>query len=171
MNSGNEIAISNYEVINMFNFIYSFKQGIKNLINWFSIIWSDRDWDHHFFYKILHQKLYNMENFFNSNNACGANSKKDAQNIKVARLLCKRIIDNDYLSNAQVPYDKKYDSNNFMTIEPCKDGSGLSYCKFTEDEKEMKLYRRCSDHSDYMEKQDKDYLFKWIKKYIDGWWN
>jgi hypothetical protein len=112
-----------------------------------------------------------MEKYFFSDESYSADSKRTAKQIKIARLLCERIIYRDHLNNAMIPYSKKYDSEKFMKIVPCNDGSGMSYCKFTEDKKEMKLYRRCSKHSDYMEKQDKNYLFKWIRKYIDGWWS
>ena len=31
----------------------NFKQGIRNLINYFPIIWKDRDWDYHYTLDIL----------------------------------------------------------------------------------------------------------------------
>jgi len=112
-----------------------------------------------------------MEKYFFSDKPYSADFKRTAKQIMIARLLCERIIYRDHLGNAMIPYNKKYNSEKFMKIVPCNDNSGMSYCKFTEDEKEMKLYRRCSDHCNYMEKQDKDYLFKWVRKYIDGWWD
>lgn len=34
-----------------------FIKGIKNLIRWFSTIWKDRDWDDHYIWELLSQKL------------------------------------------------------------------------------------------------------------------
>ena len=34
-----------------------FKQGIKNLIYWFPIIWKDRNWDSHYIFDIMKHKL------------------------------------------------------------------------------------------------------------------
>jgi hypothetical protein len=34
-----------------------------------------------------------------------------------------------------------------------------------------KDFTKASNHSDYMEQQDLDYLFRLIRKYIQGWWD
>lgn len=31
-------------------------------------------------------------------------------------------------------------------------------------------FMKCCKHSDYMENQDREMLFKWLNKHIDGWW-
>jgi hypothetical protein len=149
---------------------YSFIQGIKNLINWFYIIYFDRDWDYCFLYKILHHKLKSMENFHYSNNTFAVNSERTAKQIKIARILCERLIDGDYLENAMIPYDNKYDSGVILGSKPVEGKPGWSQLVFSEDKKQNELYRHCSKHSDYMENQDKNYLFEWMKKHIDGWW-
>jgi hypothetical protein len=33
------------------------KYGVKNLYNWFWIIWKDRDWDHYYIFQVLKFKL------------------------------------------------------------------------------------------------------------------
>jgi hypothetical protein len=33
------------------------KQGVKNLIYWFPIIWKDRNWDSHYIFEIMKHKL------------------------------------------------------------------------------------------------------------------
>ena len=37
--------------------IKSFIISIKNLIKWFPIIWKDRDWDDHYIWEIMKNKL------------------------------------------------------------------------------------------------------------------
>jgi len=149
---------------------YNFFKGIKNLINWFYIIWLDQDWDQNFLYKILYHKLKNMENFHYSDNTILANSKQTAKEIKTARILCERLIDRDYLGNAMIPYDDKYDYGVILGSKPVEGKPGRSQLVFSEDKKQKELYRRCNKHSGYMENQDKNYLFEWMKKHIDGWW-
>jgi hypothetical protein len=71
------------------------KQGIKNLILWFVVVWHDRWWDHSFLYSILRHKLNQMEKKFK---CCGvsARSKKDAKNMRICVLLLDRLINDDY---------------------------------------------------------------------------
>jgi hypothetical protein len=150
---------------------YSLINGIKNLIKWFKIIWEDQDWDQDFLYKILHHKLKNMEEFYYSDNTHLVNSKQTAKQIRVARILCERLIDRDYLGNAMIPYDDKYEDGIILGSKPVEGKPGWSQLVFSEDKKQNELYHYCSKHCDYMENQDKDYLFKWIGKHIDGWWD
>lgn len=149
---------------------YSFIKGIKNLIKWFKVIYSDRDWDYCYLYIILRHKLKTMEDFHYSDDTFAMRSERTAKQIKIARILCERLIDRDYLGNAMMPYDNKYESGLILGSKPVEGKPGWSQLVFSEDKKQNKLYRRCSKHNDYMETQDKDYLFKWIGKHIDGWW-
>ena len=34
-----------------------------------------------------------------------------------------------------------------------------------------KSFKRCCKHSNYMEEQDLDYLFRHMRKYIKNWWD
>ena len=77
------------------NKIYSWKLSLKKVFTWIPIIWHDRDWDYHHLFIILHKKLEDMENFFNSDKTHTLCAKKRANEIKTARILCERLIDND----------------------------------------------------------------------------
>lgn len=92
----------------------SVKTGIKNLIKWFPIIWKDRDWDYYFIYAILHKKLNNMEKFYSSDKAWASDSKDVAEQIKEAKVLCKRLMDEDYINI--VDKKKEEDKNKLFDI-------------------------------------------------------
>jgi len=53
----------------------------KKLLYWLPVIWNDYDFDQVFFGVIMRHKLKSMRDFFNSDEALGANSKKDAENM------------------------------------------------------------------------------------------
>jgi hypothetical protein len=86
---------------NLINKFYIIIESIQNVIKWFPVIWHDRDWDHSYFYNILHFKLRNMEEYFNSEYVWGANALKDAKRIKTARILVKRLLEDNYWENAK----------------------------------------------------------------------
>lgn len=85
----------------LINKFYSIIESIKNIIKWFPIIWQDRNWDHSYFYRILHFKLNNMEKFFSSKDAISANTLKDAKRIKIARILVERLMEDNYWERAK----------------------------------------------------------------------
>jgi len=153
------------------------KYGIKNLIKWFPVIWKDRDWDQWFLYKILYFKLKEME--YNQRvYGHHVNNEKVADQIKTCKLLAKRLIDNDYLENSTYRLDKKWGEHT-MTFIPCEDNPEFLTAEFktenaiTDKEKKQENKERmvAYKHSDYLENQDLDMLFKNIRKHIQGWWD
>jgi hypothetical protein len=44
------------------HFCYDFKEGIKNLIKYFKLIWKDRWWDYYYLEELILFKLKDMEN-------------------------------------------------------------------------------------------------------------
>ena len=76
------------------------KQGTKNLVVWFPIIWQDRWWDHSFLYSILRFKLLLMEEGFRKRGHT-VNHLKDAHNIKICKLLLDRLINDAYIDYEQ----------------------------------------------------------------------
>lgn len=147
------------------------KNGIRNLIKWFKIIWNDRDWDEYFIYKILYHKLNNMEQLFKSDKVIGARSLQIANELRLAKLLCKRILDDNYLSNALTDYYNKYTiDDKLMTFENTED-KNYKQVVWTKDKKQINMYRKASKHSEYMEQQDKNLFWSYISKKINGWWD
>jgi hypothetical protein len=149
---------------------YQIKQGVKNIIIWLPIIWKDRDFDHSYMYEIMYFKLRNMQKFFESNNTMCANSNCRARQIMIAKNLCKRLIEQNYLSNALTNYESKYGDNYDFHFEPVE-GKPFHRLVWDWTEKQEKEFKKASDHSEYMEQQDLNYLFTHMRKYIQGWWD
>ena len=156
--------------------IYDIKHGIENLIDWFPIIWKDRDWDHWFLYKIIHKKLEKME-YLQRTYGHHVDNEKTADQIKICKLLLARLIEDDYLSNATKYHDEKWGELRLIT----KPIPGTEVCSvetettkpLTEKEKERESKARMAlyKHGDKMKEQDLDLLFKIMRKHIQGWWD
>ena len=61
-------------------------------------------------------------------------------------------------------YDKKYSDKKVMTIEN-------GWVIWNGDKKMQSAFSKCGKHSNYMEIQDKDFLFDYLKKHINRWWD
>lgn len=144
-------------------------ESIESLIEWIPIIWKDRDWDQWYLYNIMYKKLYKMEKFYDSDLTYSSTAKQTAKQIRICRILCKRLIDDYYLSNATMfPYDKVYPDFYFLDSEHVLE---TNYSRIINKKHREYLFSKACLHSEYMHKQDKEYLFKTISKYIDGWWD
>jgi len=148
---------------------YSIKNGILNMIGWISTVWKLRDWDAGYLYLLIYKHLSHVEDCLRYNGH-GVNSVKDANKIKVAKNLAKRLYEQEYVDNALIPVEEKYGE---LKIKTEKDDI-LPMCNkiiFNETPEERKASERAYKHSEYMEKQDRQMLFGILNKYIDGWWD
>ena len=169
METAGQIVIQrtvNREVIQIRNIWY----GIKNLINWFSTIWNDKNWDSHFIFVILRYKLYLTEQFIRKY-GCHVHNERDADEIKVCINLLDRIIKDEYHENVFKDHYKKWG-------EPKMEFEGnvlnITHPKAITDKdkkQERKEFRRIMDKPEQMKKQDIDYLFKLMARNIQGWWD
>lgn len=148
---------------------YNIKHGIPNIIKYIPIIWQDRNWDEHYIYSLLYFKFSDMEKYWRSDNVWSANKDKTAHQIMIAKNLCKRLIDDNYTENALKPVEDKYGKLKWH-FEP-SEIKGYTSMVFDETLEESKARSRAYKHSEYMEKQDINYLFRHIEKYIRGWWD
>lgn len=152
--------------------IHQFIQGIKNLIRWFPIVWKDRDFDYRYLYNILHKKLEHMEQFFESNYAMSMDANKYAKQIMVAKNLAKRLAEESHLENAMLFYDQKYEVYNpFENTIPHEKLEGFQRLLPDPDKDRSKAFDKCCKHSSYMKKQDQEYLFNYLNKHINAWWD
>jgi hypothetical protein len=63
-----------------------FINGVKNLWNWFPVIWKDRDHDQHFIYEVLIHKLEKQAKYIRERDR-HTGSKREAEKM----LLCARL--------------------------------------------------------------------------------
>lgn len=149
--------------------VYRIKSGLQNIIQWWPLIWNDRDWDFIFIYRMLYKKLERMEKLFKSDKVNSKCAPKKANQLFVAKNLCKRLIDNNYTGYKLVDVQKTY--GNVKIKRTPSENKGCWNIKFIESKKERAMRRKSSKHIEYLEQQDKDYLFNHINKYINGWWD
>ena len=148
----------------------------KKFLYWLPVIWNDYDFDQVYFWIIMRHKLKSMRDFFNSERAIGANSKKDAENMDLCIKVLDRIIAENYLDNARMWHDKKWGETQMWT-EPVDDE--CCELKFTrpgikneqDKEKERKEFLKWCDVADRQEQQDIEFLLTKIKKYVRRWWD
>lgn len=148
-----------------------FKKILK-IIRWLPILLKDVDYDSDSIYSLLYYKLKFMEEYFNGDNAWSADAKKCAKQIKIAKNLAKRLIEDDYLSNSLVEHEQKYPDylDLGLSMEQRKESKFYKLIdKNSEDEK--RSFARCSKHADYLKEQDINYLFDYLKKHIEDWWD
>jgi len=159
------------------NIPYNIKYGIENLIRWFPVIWKDRDWDHYYLYVILQHKLKHMKHL-QKNYGNSMSAEQIVDEIKICIDLLDRLIKDEYDENALKKYYEKWGRPNFNWIS-ISDKSGRSELEIThenvktkEDKKqESKHFHRACDHERKMRKQDIEYLFEYMSKHVEGWWD
>jgi hypothetical protein len=157
------------------DWIRNVKRGVPNLITWFPVIWKDRWWDYYFFFVILHKKLSLMEKGFRKYGNC-VSSKEDAIKIKVCVNLLDRIIKDEYDQMVYKKHDEKWGDIELKTISRA-DGlpeliiSRPNVVTDKEIAQEKKEQRLLIEKPDKMKYQDKDLLFKLLKKHILSWWD
>ena len=153
----------------MKHIILKLKRYIKNIIYYIPIILKDTDYDYENIYGLLYYKLKKMEKFHLSDNAICANNIKTAKQIKIAKNVCKRLYENNYILNASIEYDKKYNDEDLFKFKKTK--NNLYKLIIDKESQQSKDFDKCSNLSDYLKNQDKEYLFKYLNKYIENWWD
>ena len=170
------------------------KQGIKNVIYWFPIIWKDRNWDGHYIFEVLKHKLKAQAKYI-GNNDRHTRAQQDARRMRLCVKLIELVQDETY----QMEYMDYCKDRVWFT--PCKDNSGNSlynsqevWEKYDEYFKKYKLvYQRVlkgegpftldgRDESDMKRiiamniahmnhDRARKLLFKIMEENIEGWWD
>ena len=153
------------------------RQGIKNLIIWFPVIWKDRWWDHVFLYEIMRYKLHLMEKNLRVH---GHHVKhiEDANKIKTCVVLLDRLIKDEYHDNAFKNHYKKW-GQPVMEFKDWEEDPEYQVLKInypnvkTDKDKEIEVkgFKRMSEKEAELREQDLDMLFKLMRKNIQSWWD
>lgn len=77
---------------------YDTKQGIKNIIRWFPIIWKHRTWEYEFIYKILSFALKELRQQMEKENRHTC-LNKNVKQIKICETILERFYNNYFFSN------------------------------------------------------------------------
>lgn len=70
--------------------------GVKNLIRWFPTIWKDRDWDAHFIWDIMIQKLKFQSKYIREKDF-HLNAKRDSEIMMTCVRLMEKIKSEEYV--------------------------------------------------------------------------
>jgi hypothetical protein len=94
-------------------------KGIKNLIQWFPVIWKDRDWDSYYIFRILEHKL-KLQAKGISKRDIHVNAQRDAGVMRTCVRLMEKVRD-DYYESEYLDYYKTK-----MWFEDIEDSPGYS---------------------------------------------
>ena len=153
------------------------KYGVQNLIKWFYIIWTDRDWDHYFLYQILEFKLDQMIHLHRNYGHLEDNELYASQMETCSKIL-NRLKSDDYYDDTFHEYNKKWGQAQ-MNWSECDDDSELCELHIThpnvktlKDEIQEKLeFKQCIQNENDLRENDLDILFKTMRKNIQKWWD
>jgi len=150
------------------------KQLIKNIIRiiqWIPILWEDRDWDYTHLYQILQYKISRMRPEMTNHE----NSELEQKHMRICENLLQRLMDDKYDDFYMDKLENKY--GDYITI-PEKKGDAkifsLSRNKIKSDSDKKEYSKDCKKYfklANKVKENDKDLLFKIMKKRIEGWWN
>jgi hypothetical protein len=172
-----------------------FKQGVKNLWQWFPVIWKDRDWDSYYIYEILRFKL-EKQAFYIKTNDRHIGAALDAKRM----LLCARLIEiqkesmyeSEHLDYYKVHYDfvktTQSDGLDYYTAEPIvlQDNLDDYFARYPRQYERVKSgkinrFRVPSEEKDRYEiameialdNQDRSrkLLFKILEQHLEEWWD
>ena len=160
-----------------------FIKGIKNLWNWFPVIWKDRDHDQHFIYEVLIHKLEKQAKYIRERDR-HTGSKRDAEKMLLCARLA-RIQQEDLYSHEYFEYlDQDFE---FVPTDETEKWFTME-STITRDDLIDYFYKYRRQHR-LLDKTDKDnytiameiavnnqersrkLLFKIMEENIEGWWD
>lgn len=142
--------------------VVGFWESLERVFYWVPIVWRNHDFEETFLLDLMRAKLKRMEPVIS--NGYGVDSKKHGKEIKTCILLLDRILDGDYSKLAQIR-DDLYDRSFF------EDESGNFTIFEFKDKESEKEFHRLMLHKKYLEDQDIRYLFKFMGRNINKWWD
>jgi hypothetical protein len=152
---------------------HNLSTGIRNVVRYAPVIWSDRDWDHYYLLKLLEFKFRNMAV------ACGdeghhVNSDREGRQLRVCAHLVKRIREDDYFKNLAGPieyrrsgkvlstYRTHLRTRRFGYISPVhRNGIAVTWNE----------YKRLHDQAEKQKHDDLALLTTMIRRHLLTWWD
>jgi hypothetical protein len=95
------------------------KEGVKNIIYWFPIIWKDRSWDSHYIFEIMKHKLKAQSAYIGRRDR-HTRAQHDARNMRLCVKLITKVQEEDYTLE-YMDYHKDR-----VWFTPCEDRPGSS---------------------------------------------
>jgi hypothetical protein len=160
-----------------------FIKGIKNLWNWFPVIWKDRDHDQHFIYEVLIHKLEKQAKYIGERD-WHTRAKRDAEKM----LLCARLARiqqedlyqfefTEYLDQ-DIEFVPTDETEKWFTMESTitRDDSMEFFYKYRRqhkliDKTDKDNHRIALEIARNNQERSRKLLFKIMEENIGGWWN
>jgi hypothetical protein len=168
------------------------KQGIKNIIYWFPIIWKDRHWDSHYIFDILKHKLKAQANYIGTSDR-HTRAQQDARRMRLCVKLIEKVQEEDYtmeymdyhkdriwftdcedrpdssLMNSELVWEKfdDYFKKYPLIYKRVTNGEGVFKLEGREDDKHVIAMNIAHLNHDRARKL----LFKIMEENIEGWWD
>ncbi|MDH6674281.1 hypothetical protein M2277_004973 [Paenibacillus sp. LBL] len=135
--------------------IVSFFEGVRNIFYWMPVVYRDKNFDEHYFYKIIHHKLSDMERTFIKDDSFIIS----AMSIRKAKAILQRLIDDNYYHERV----KGIDTKAFIQIKKGKYTVDREHPDFDRWSQAGEEAERDRDH-------DKEEFFDILSTEINGWW-
>lgn len=157
------------------------KLGLRNLCQWFPVIWSDRHYTSDGLFKVMRHKLVLMQREL-QRNPYYVGADRDLHLMYVCEILLDRYLSNSYSEKSLKNHNEKW-GNMRSFFEPTYDQSTgdteSGYCRWITDwpnattpklqEKAEKEMRKCFEQERMLADQDIQYLFKLLSKHHRRW--
>jgi hypothetical protein len=159
---------------------YAFRRlyrWIIKLIKYGRYLWDDYDYDDVYIFRILKLKLTLMADFFESNKAMSVGSEKRAKEMRRCIALLDRIINDKYADLPLDQLERKYGemvwdfhqipNSSFSTVDIHRNPPKGT----PEYEAERKESSKIFKHAAWQKQNDINYLFDYMKRNIQKWWD
>lgn len=161
------------------SFFYNIKHFFYNCWSYAPILWSDRDWDQVFIYKLLKHKLVKQrECIVKHGHSVSKVSDHQDRTLTICINLLDRLIKEEYAHYLYDKHDAKWGKMHILEMKETGDNRayrGLfqrdKVVTEKQKEQESKEFMRISEHEEYMIRQDLAYLTMMIRKHIRTWWD
>jgi formamidopyrimidine-DNA glycosylase len=147
-------------------FRYDLPRGLRNLWDWFPLVWRDRDYDQHYLLEVLEFKFRRMAKVQQKGLHVGG--EREAKHLMVCAELCKRLKEDNYHENMSGALEYKTwatpvegSRHRQLHIETYKNG------KLVDDEQGRTWWLAAERNR----KNDQAYLGKIIGKRMMYWWD
>jgi len=160
-----------------------FIQGVKNLWNWFPIIWKDRDWDQSFIYEILIHKLENQAKRIGQND-WHTEAKRDAEKMLLCARLARIQQEDLYMMEYMEYLDQDFEfiptdeTKEYFTMESTTTRDDLTdyFYKYRHqhkliDKTNKDNHRIAIEIARNNQIRSRKLLFKIMEENISGWWD
>lgn len=149
-----------------FTSLVVFYENCERMVQWFPILWKDRNWDDSYILNILQHKIRFTREVV-SEHGYYVDSRKYARQMKVAELLLERLQDsNKYVEKDWEDHFKLYPRRIYLN----NSNEDISF-PAQDDKQYSKNVRRMMDKEEYMWNQDFKYLCEYMRKHLRKWNN